>query len=203
MIIARLILTAFFLVISTTVFAVKSPAPAPMNPQHHIPQGLYITPQQAYAMVKKDDAILVDVRTPEEWMLIGYTPMAKIMLPSFLYDYSRMDPQTNRRSYHLVANENWLKQFEEKLFDLGGNEHSKIILMCRSMSERAEPLARWLDQYGYKNVYLLLGGFEGGIAQQGPQKGFRSVNGWKNSGLPWTYDIDPDKVYFKKYGVEF
>lgn len=181
-----------------------SPSPAPKKESHHIPQGLYASPQQAYDMITKDEnVILVDVRTPEEWMFVGYTPLAKIMLPSVMFDYSQMDTKQNKPRYMPVPNANWMSQFEEKLADLGGNEESKIIVMCRSASERAAPMAKLLDQYGYKNVYLLLGGFEGSEAKDGDKKGFRIVNGWKNANLPWTYSIEADKVYFKKYGVTY
>lgn len=181
-----------------------SPSRAPKKESHQIPQGLYVTPQQAYGMITKDEsAILVDVRTPEEWMFVGYTPLAKIMLPSVMFDYSQMDTKQNMPRYMPAPNPTWISDFEEKLAELGGNEQSKIIVMCRSASERAAPMAKVLDQYGYKNVYLLLGGFEGGTAKDGDKKGFRIVNGWKNAGLPWTYDIEADKVYFKKYGVTY
>ena len=26
-------------------------------------------------------------------------------------------------------------------------------------------------------------------------KGLRVVNGWQNAGLPWSMDINPDKIY--------
>ncbi|AEG31866.1 rhodanese-like domain-containing protein [Thiomicrospira cyclica] len=181
-----------------------SPSLAPERESHQIPQGLYISPEQAYEMVKSDDnAILVDVRTPEEWMFVGYSPLAKIMLPSVMFDYSQMDTVQNMPRYMPAPNPNWIADFEDRLADLDGNEETKLIIMCRSASERAAPMARILDQYGYKNVYLLLGGFEGGTVREGEKKGFRLVNGWKNSGMPWTYDIDPDVVYFKKYGVTY
>lgn len=201
----KLILTAALLSFSSLSVALTSPAPAPKNPDYQIPQGLYATPQQAYDMMQKDkDVILVDVRTPEEWMFVGYTPMAQIMLPSVMFDYSQMDTRQKLPRYMPAPNDNWISDFEEQLADLGGDEESKILVMCRSASERAAPMAKVLDQYGYKNVYLLLDGFEGGTAKDGDKKGFRVVNGWKNTpGLPWTYDIQEDKVYFKKYGVKY
>jgi hypothetical protein len=41
-------------------------------------------------------------------------------------------------------------------------------------------------------------GFEGDTAKDGPNKGKRAVNGWKNSGLPWSYQLDKEKVHFTK-----
>jgi len=181
-----------------------SPSPAPERESHQIPQGLYISPEQAYTMIQTDDdAFLVDVRTPEEWMFVGYSPLAKIMLPSVMFDYSKMDTVQNKPRYLPAPNPNWMADFEARLMDLDATQDSKFIIMCRSASERAAPMARLLDQYGYKNVYLLLGGFEGGTLKEGDKKGFRLVNGWKNSGMPWTYNIEEDVVYFKKYGVSY
>jgi hypothetical protein len=35
---------------------------------------------------------------------------------------------------------------------------------------------------------------EGDMAKEGPNKGRRAVNGWKNNGLPWSYDLDKSKL---------
>jgi hypothetical protein len=29
---------------------------------------------------------------------------------------------------------------------------------------------------------------------ESPHDGKRMVNGWKNSDLPWTFDIDPERI---------
>jgi len=53
-----------------------------------------------------------------------------------------------------------------------------------------------LAKAGFKNVYNITDGFEGD-AVKNPDSVFdgqRLVNGWKNSGLPWTYHIDPDRM---------
>ena len=47
----------------------------------------------------------------------------------------------------------------------------------------------------HENVYTMVDGFEGGSAKSGPQKGSRVVNGWKNSGLPWRWKLDSEKMY--------
>jgi len=40
----------------------------------------------------------------------------------------------------------------------------------------------------------VLNGFEGELSA----KGRRNVNGWKNDGLPWSYDLDRKKMYFPR-----
>jgi hypothetical protein len=37
-------------------------------------------------------------------------------------------------------------------------------------------------------------GFEGELSD----KGRRTVNGWKNAGLPWSYELDKSKMYFPR-----
>jgi hypothetical protein len=51
---------------------------------------------------------------------------------------------------------------------------------------------------GYTKVYSVVDGYEGDKAKDGPHKGQRTVNGWKNSGLPWTYSLDKDYMYLSK-----
>jgi rhodanese-related sulfurtransferase len=47
---------------------------------------------------------------------------------------------------------------------------------------------------GFNNVYNITDGFEGDMVKETESvfAGQRMVNGWKNSGLPWTYSIDPE-----------
>ncbi len=172
-------------------------SPEPKDPKKRTPQGLYVDAKEAYEMMKKDDkVILVDVRTPEEWQFVGNTHMAQIMIPSVLFVYNEMDSKKPR--YKSINNDAFVSELEEAAYKLGANEDSTYIMMCRSGSSRAQPAAKMLDQYGYKNVYIMTDGFEGGKIKEGEHKGFRLKNGWKNSGLPWTYKIDPKKAYYKK-----
>lgn len=70
-----------------------------------------------------------------------------------------------------------------------------IILMCRSGSDRGAPSARALDRKGFEVVYVVSDGFEGVTSTDDPNAPWRNVNGWKNSGWPWSYTLDPQKIY--------
>lgn len=120
-------------------------------------------------MQKNPEVILVDVRTPAEWQFVGYTPMAQIMVPSVKFDFSEMDDKKAR--YKDVVNDDFVSEFEAKLFDLGADQNTTYVLMCRSGSSRAQPAAKMLYQYGYKNVYIMKDGFEGGKLKKGDKKG--------------------------------
>ncbi|HHT01003.1 MAG TPA: sulfurtransferase [Thiomicrospira sp.] len=185
----------------TTSFAVNATAaPAPKDPKRHTPQGLYVDSQETYEMMQKDPkVILVDVRTPEEWQFVGYTPMAQIMIPSVKFDYSAEESKNfneKKGRYSSYVNSDFVSQLEEKAAELDADEESTYVLMCRSGATRAQPAAKMLDQYGYKNVYIMTDGFEGGKLKEGDKKGYRLKAGWKFNGLPWTYKISKDKAYF-------
>jgi rhodanese-related sulfurtransferase len=54
-----------------------------------------------------------------------------------------------------------------------------------------------LAQAGYQNVYNIIDGMEGDTVNdpESTYHGKRMKNGWKNAGLPWTYDLDPALVW--------
>ena len=74
------------------------------------------------------------------------------------------------------------------------SEETPIVIMCRSGSRSAKA-ANILYDLGYTNVYSVVDGFEGDKAADGPEKGHRTVNGWKNAGLAWTYAISAEQAY--------
>lgn len=49
---------------------------------------------------------------------------------------------------------------------------------------------------GYTTVWNIVDGMEGGQVKDPDSvfDGMRMKNGWKNSGLPWTYEIDRDRM---------
>jgi rhodanese-related sulfurtransferase len=53
-----------------------------------------------------------------------------------------------------------------------------------------------LAKAGFKNVYNITDGMEGDAVKDAESmfRGQRLVNGWKNAGLPWTYEIDPARL---------
>ena len=53
---------------------------------------------------------------------------------------------------------------------------------------------------GFKNAYNIIDGMEGDTVDDPGSVfcGKRMRNGWKNSGLPWVYGIDPDKMILEE-----
>lgn len=185
------------LAVTTTFAAISFAAPAPTDPKKQTPQGLYIDAKETAALMKKDPkVILVDVRTPAEWQFVGHTHAAQIMIPSVIFKYDGFDEKKPR--YRSEVNSNFVSQLEQQAAELGADEESVYILMCRSGATRAQPAAKMLDQYGYKNVYVMTDGFEGSKTKTGDKAGFRLKNGWKNSGEEWTYKLDKEKAFLEK-----
>ncbi len=53
---------------------------------------------------------------------------------------------------------------------------------------------------GYTNAYNIIDGFEGDKVADAtsPDHGKRRCNGWTNSGLPWTYAVDPSRLRYRQ-----
>ena len=73
-----------------------------------------------------------------------------------------------------------------------------MLLICRS-GDRSARAANLLSQLGYTSVYTVVDGFEGDAVAAGEKRGQRIVNGWKNAGLPWSYDLGKARAYFPSY----
>ncbi len=70
-----------------------------------------------------------------------------------------------------------------------------ILVSCRS-GGRAAIAINMLAAAGFTNAYNILDGMEGSRVDDPDSvfHGMRLKNGWKASGLPWTYDLDPGRM---------
>ena len=161
------------------------------------PQGLYMTAQDAYneRMENPKASLFVDVRTRAELEFVGMTNMVDINIPYMVHDPESFNEKKNK--FVSEPNSNFSIAFSDSIKRKGFNKDSKIIVMCRSGSRSAKA-ANLLSQLGYKNVYSVVDGFEGDKAKSGLTKGQRTVNGWKNAGLPWSYKLTMAKMYFEE-----
>ena len=57
-----------------------------------------------------------------------------------------------------------------------------------------------LAEAGFTKVYTIIDGMEGDAVKEpdGVSLGQRLVNGWKNSGCPWTSKQTPDRMLLSK-----
>jgi rhodanese-related sulfurtransferase len=167
-------------------------AEAPTDKKLQTTLGKYINPEDAYYQWKENpDSIgFLDVRIPEEYYFVGHPEMA-VNIP-FLFSTGKLIPKENKIA--LKKNENFVEEVK-KVF----KPEDKIVVFCRS-GVRAAKAVNALAKAGYKNVYSLIGAFEGAPVtnKDSYYYGKRKVNGWVNSPAPWTYDLKEELVYETK-----
>jgi rhodanese-related sulfurtransferase/cytochrome c553 len=161
------------------------------------PQALYVTSVQAYEQLqtKGDKALLIDVRSRAEVAFLGMATEADANIP-YMTVGSFDEWDEKKKTFKMAPNSEFVMRVEELVGEKGLGKDSPIYLMCRSGSRSAKA-SRLLSLAGYINVYNITDGYEGDKARQGPRKGERVVNGWKNAGLPWTYKLEKDAMYWE------
>ena len=92
--------------------------------------------------------------------------------------------------YGFVRNPKFVSDVQDYVSAMGGSRDTEIILICRSGS-RSTAAANLLAQAGFTRVWSVVDGFEGSTGK----RGHRTVGGWRNEALPWTYRIDPSQAY--------
>lgn len=158
---------------------------------------LYLTPQQAYDMKKKDakGVAFFDVRTRAEAMYVGWPMDADALVPYVEHPEMMTDWDDKRFMYKLEPNQDFVPEIERRMKEKGLGKSAPIILICRS-GDRSSKAADRLQMAGFTRVYSIAEGFEGDTEKDGEKLGQRVVNGWKNADLPWTYKLDKTKMYF-------
>jgi rhodanese-related sulfurtransferase len=170
----------------------EQPATKPSVPQLHPAKqttlGLYVTAREAYEKWKAapDKVTILDVRTPEEFMFVGHADMAwNIPVAAQLYRWD-----ADRRQFPMQP----LPDFVARV-RMVAKPDDTLLVMCRS-GGRSAMAVNLLATAGFRNVYNVTDGMEGDDVKDPDSvfRGQRLVNGWKNSGLPWTYDVDPARM---------
>ena len=137
--------------------------------------------------------MFVDVRDPIEIMFTGFTDVIDINIPFKMADRGAWNPK--KPVFKMVTNPTFEKDIAAALKARGMSQKDAIVIMCRSGGTRGAPAANMLWGKGYEKVYVVTDGFEGSTLKKGGQKNWRLKNGWKNSGLPWSYKLNQDKIY--------
>ncbi len=142
-----------------------------------------------------DKVLFVDVRDPIEIMFTGFTDVVDINIPFKLSNPANWNKK--KPVFEMVVNKDFEPLIKKALKDRGLDKSAPIILMCRSGGTRGAPSAKMLEGKGYENVFVVTDGFEGGKIKQGEKKNWRMKDGWKNAGLPWSYNLNKDKMFFR------
>lgn len=150
--------------------------------------GLYLTSKDAHGALTRDPSILfIDVRTPAEFGLVGHPVAIDRNIP-FAYLGNTVNP--NFGQYGFVRNPHFVSQVEDYVTVAGGTVSSPILVICRSGS-RSKHAVDLLAKAGFTNVWNVVDGFEG----RGNEVGHRTVEGWRNEDLPWSYTIRPGQAH--------
>ena len=150
--------------------------------------GLYVTAREAYEQWRNapDKVTIVDVRTPEEFVFVGYAPMAwRVPVARQSYEW---DPGKGQFPMAL------LPDFVDRIRSVAKPDDT-LMVMCRS-GGRSAIAVNLLAQAGYKNVHNIIDGMEGDTVDDVDSVfcGQHLVNGWKNSGCPWTYKHSAERM---------
>lgn len=197
MIFNKLALTTVF-ILTTVLFASQSALAvesADLPKKKRTKLELYMTPVQAFDYVTKneDKSLFLDVRTRTEVNFLGMPTNADANVPYMVMnEWYAWDAKKN--SFKMEVNSDFADKVAERLEAKGLGKNDPVILTCRSGSRSAKA-ADLLAGLGYTNVYTIVSGFEGDKVKEGPLKGQRAKNGWKNAGLPWTYKLQFAKMY--------
>jgi rhodanese-related sulfurtransferase len=124
-------------------------------------------------LIAHTDASLVDVRTMEEWSLVGVPHMGEIGKSPLFVSWQKFP--------YMEVDVGFVETVKRGLNDRGSGKDSQIYMICRS-GVRSMSAASALCAEGYINVFNVLEGFEGDVNAEGHRS---SLGGWKYHGLPW------------------
>lgn len=151
--------------------------------------GLYVTAGEAFEMWKADPGRVkvVDVRTPEEYLFVGHAPMAvniPIGFVKYQWDVAKHEPVLEPNAEFIAC--------ARRRFEAGDT----LLVTCRS-GGRSAVAVNALAKAGFARAFNVVDGMEGDLVDDpgSAYHGKRMKNGWKNSGAPWTYDVDPELLW--------
>ena len=144
---------------------------------------LYVTAKEAYDMwqADPDNVKILDVRTPEEFLFVGSPPMAwRIPVATQSYQWD-----AEKKQYPMGP----LLDFADRVKTVAKPDDT-LLVTCRS-GGRSAIACNMLAKAGFTQVHNIVDGMEGdanGDSNSTP------VGGWKNSGCPWTKDLNPESM---------
>ena len=118
-------------------------------------------------LVSDPDAVMVDVRTKEEWNFVGVPDMSAAGKELVCVEWQSFPSGS--------PNPDFVQQVGAQV-----SKASKLYFLCRSGS-RSRAAAIAMTTAGFSNCFNITEGFEGNI----DDSQHRGVGGWKAAGLPW------------------
>jgi rhodanese-related sulfurtransferase len=128
-----------------------------------LPYSGNLTQSAARKLIERQAAVLVDVRTAEERKFVGYVP-GSLHVPWLI-------------GASMQANPRFVSELEAKV-----PKQAIVLFLCRS-GARPVAAATAAARAGFRHVYNILEGFEGGLDRSACRG---SRNGWRFRGLHWV-----------------
>ena len=132
---------------------------------HDVSYAGSVPPELAWKLFRAGQAVLVDVRTPEELSYVGRVPKALHVVWA--------------QGVAQQRNANFLQELERKV-----SKDAIVLFLCRS-GKRSAAAATAASEAGYAHAFNVLEGFEGELDEH-HRRGHEG--GWRFHGLPWVQD---------------
>lgn len=184
--------------LTCTVAALAAPVdPAKVPEPKRSKPALYLEAVDVPAFIQANGGpgkvLFLDIRTRAEAMFVGMAAPVDALVPFTELQEIMTEWDAKRSAYKLDPVQDFVPEVGRRLQAKGLTKADTVVLICRS-GDRSARAATRLTEDGYAKVYSVVDGFEGDMSPEGR----RSVNGWKNAGLPWGYKLDKAKMYFPR-----
>ena len=158
---------------------------------------LYLDAKEVPAFIEQSGGppriLFLDLRTRAEAMYVGMATGVDALVPFVEHQELMTDWDSQRNIYRLEPMQDFVSEVNRRLREKGLGKTDIVVLICRS-GDRSGRGANRLAEDGFTRVYSVLDGFEGDLSPDGR----RTLNGWKNAGLPWSYRLDKARMYFPR-----
>lgn len=159
--------------------------------------GLYLEASEVPAFVEARGGfgkiLFLDVRTRVEAMYLGMANSVDALVPYVEHQELMTDWDDVRGGYRLEPMQDFVPEVNRRLKFKALTKEAVVVLICRSGDRSSRAANRLMDD-GFTQVWSVVDGFEGDMSKDGR----RSVNGWKNASLPWSYKLDRSRMYFPR-----
>lgn len=195
-ILQRLLAISLFLALAASGSA-QAAKPHELPAVKQTTAGLYLEAREVPTFIEQQGGtakvLFIDVRTRAEAMFVGMSNSVDALVPFVELQELMTDWDGQRSSYKLEPMQDFVAEVGRRLEQKVMVKADTVVLICRS-GDRSSRAANRLLEAGYSRVFTVVDGFEGDMSPDGR----RSVNGWKNAGLPWGYKLEKAKMYFSR-----
>lgn len=139
------------------------------------------------------EVLFLDVRTRAEAMDVDMAASNDALVPYVEHQELISDWDDRRGIHRLEPPHDVVPEVNWRLAQEGPSKDDVVVLIWRA-GDRSSRGANRLADDGFTQVWPVVDGFEGDMGQDGR----RSVDGWTNAGLPRSYKLERERMYFPR-----